>query len=41
LEKGVFYAVRAKKLSIGHLIPGGYKHGDLALQVEGVSNLRQ
>jgi hypothetical protein len=22
-------------------LPGGYKYGDLALQVEGVSNLRQ
>jgi hypothetical protein len=25
----------------GHSVPGGYKHGDLALQVVKVSNLRQ
>jgi hypothetical protein len=25
----------------GHPVPGGYKYGDLALQVGGVSNLRQ
>jgi hypothetical protein len=24
----------------GHPVPGGYKYGDLALQVAGVSNLR-
>jgi hypothetical protein len=26
---------------LGHPVPGGYKYGDLALQVGGVSNLRQ
>jgi hypothetical protein len=26
---------------LGHLVPGGYKYEDLALQVGGVSNLRQ
>jgi hypothetical protein len=26
---------------LGSHIPGGYKYGDLALQVGGVSNLRQ
>jgi hypothetical protein len=25
----------------GNPLPGGYKYGDLAIQVEGVSNLRQ
>jgi hypothetical protein len=25
----------------GNPVPGGYEHGDLALQVGGVSNLRQ
>jgi hypothetical protein len=25
----------------GHLVPGGYKYGDLAFQVGGFSNLRQ
>jgi hypothetical protein len=28
-------------LEPGHPIPGGYKYGDLALQVAGVSYLRQ
>jgi hypothetical protein len=28
-------------VSLGHLVPGGYKYGDLALQVGVVSNLRQ
>jgi hypothetical protein len=26
---------------LGHPVPGGYKYGDLALQVGGVSNPRQ
>jgi hypothetical protein len=26
---------------LGHPVPGGYKYGDPALQVDGVSNLRQ
>jgi hypothetical protein len=26
---------------LGHPVPAGYEYGDLALQVEGVSNLRQ
>jgi hypothetical protein len=26
---------------LGHPVPGGHKYGDLALQVGGVSNLRQ
>jgi hypothetical protein len=26
---------------VGYLVPGVYKYGDLALQVGGVSNLRQ
>jgi hypothetical protein len=26
---------------LGHPVPGEYKYGDLALQVGGVSNLRQ
>jgi hypothetical protein len=26
---------------LGHPVPGGYKYGDLALHVGGVSNLRQ
>jgi hypothetical protein len=28
-------------VQLGHHVPGGYKYGDLALQVGGVSNLRQ
>jgi hypothetical protein len=28
-------------VSLGHPDPGGYKYGDLALQVRGVSSLRQ
>jgi hypothetical protein len=28
-------------LKLVHPVPGGYKYGDLALQVGGVSNLRQ
>jgi hypothetical protein len=28
-------------VQLGHPVPGGYKHGDLALQVGGLSNLRQ
>jgi hypothetical protein len=28
-------------VSPGHSVTGGYKYGDLALQVGGVSNLRQ
>jgi hypothetical protein len=27
-------------IQLGHTAPGGYKYGDLALQVAGVSNLR-
>jgi hypothetical protein len=30
-----------QKRTQGHPVPGGYKDGDLALQVGGVSNLRQ
>jgi hypothetical protein len=26
---------------LGHSVPGGYKYGDLALQIGGVSNLRR
>jgi hypothetical protein len=26
---------------LGHLVPGGYKYGDVALQAGEVSNLRQ
>jgi hypothetical protein len=26
---------------LGHPVPGGYKYGDLALYIEGVSKLRQ
>jgi hypothetical protein len=28
-------------LKLGHSVHGGYKYGDLALQVGGISNLRQ
>jgi hypothetical protein len=30
-----------EQLESNYLVPGGYKYGDLALQVGGVSNLRQ
>jgi hypothetical protein len=36
-EKGT----QCLEVKLGHHIPGGYKYGDLALQVGGVSNLRQ
>jgi hypothetical protein len=29
------------EVKLGHPVPGGYKYGELALQVGGVSNLRQ
>jgi hypothetical protein len=32
---------RVKGKDLGHPVSGGYKHGDLALQVGGVTNLRQ
>jgi hypothetical protein len=28
-------------VKLGHPVPGGYKYGDLSLQIGGVSNLRQ
>jgi hypothetical protein len=28
-------------VQLGHPVPGGYKYGDLVLQIRGVSNLRQ
>jgi hypothetical protein len=28
-------------LQLGHPVPGGYKYGDLALQVAEISNVRQ
>jgi hypothetical protein len=36
-EKGTQYVV----VKLGHPVPGGYKYGELALQVGGFSNLRQ
>jgi hypothetical protein len=36
-EKGTQYLV----VELGHPVPGGYKYGNIALQVEKVSNLRQ
>jgi hypothetical protein len=35
-EKGT----QCRGVYLGHPVPGGYKYGDLALQVGGVSNLR-
>jgi hypothetical protein len=36
-EKGT----QCLRISLGHPVPGGYKYGDTAVQVGGVSNLRQ
>jgi hypothetical protein len=36
-EKGTQFL----EIKLGHHIPGGYKYRDLALQVGGISNLRQ
>jgi hypothetical protein len=36
-EKGT----QCLEVKLGHPLPGGYKYGDLALKVGGVSNLRQ
>jgi hypothetical protein len=35
-EKGI----QCLGVKLGHPVPGGYKYGDLALKVEGVSNFR-
>jgi hypothetical protein len=32
---------RYRGIKLVHLVPGGYKYGDLALQIRDVSNLRQ
>jgi hypothetical protein len=36
-EKGT----QCPEVQLGHSVPGGYKYVDLALQVGGVSNLRE
>jgi hypothetical protein len=30
-----------RRVKLAHLVPRGYKYGNLALQIRGVSNLRQ
>jgi hypothetical protein len=38
---GVEKGTECRRTELGHSVPGGYTYGDLALQVGGVSSLRE